>query len=148
MLDVVFLAMFAVVPVLLWSWYLVRVRRNFGLHKRVQIVVALVLLAAVSLFELDMRLHGWRDRADASPYMGDATHLGWVLPVLGVHLAIAVSTFFLWFYVIVGALRNFDRPPQPNAYSQHHRRFGRLAMIGMILTSVTGWIFYYLAFVA
>ena len=64
MLDVVFLAMFVAVPVLLWSIYLVRVRRNYLLHKRVQVTLSLILLVAVTLFELDMRFGaGWRSGA-------------------------------------------------------------------------------------
>ena len=55
MLDVVFLAMFAVVPLLGWSIHLVRNRRNYALHKRVQLTLGILLLVAVTLFELDMR---------------------------------------------------------------------------------------------
>ena len=68
MLDVVFLAMFVVVPVMLWSIYQVKYRRRYLLHKRVQLTLALVLLAAVTLFEVDMRIHGWQQRAELSPY--------------------------------------------------------------------------------
>ena len=49
MLDVVFLAMFVVVPALAWSVYLVKVRRNYGLHKRVQLLLGSVLLALAPL---------------------------------------------------------------------------------------------------
>ncbi|MGC3968190.1 MAG: hypothetical protein QM775_12715 [Pirellulales bacterium] len=63
MLDVVFLAMFAVVPILFWSIYLVRAKRNYRLHKQVQVTLSLVLLVAVTLFEVDMRCYTpWRRR--------------------------------------------------------------------------------------
>ena len=52
MLDVVFLAMLAIVPVLCWSVYLVRYRRNYALHKRIQLLTGLVLLVAVVAFEV------------------------------------------------------------------------------------------------
>ena len=48
MLDVVFLAMFVVVPVMLYSIYLVRYRRRYRLHKRLQLGLGLILLMAVT----------------------------------------------------------------------------------------------------
>jgi len=144
MLDVVFLAMFVVVPVLAWSVYVVRVRRNYVLHKRVQVTLGLILLAAVTLFEVDMRINGWHSRAEPSPYWADGT----VRNVLVVHLLFAVSTAVLWIVVMVRALRNFPSPPRPSAHSAWHKRWGWIAAVDMGLTSLTGWIFYWLAFAA
>lgn len=144
MLDVVFLAMFVVVPVLGWSVYLVRVRRNYQLHKQVQVTLGLVLLAAVTLFEIDMRVNGWTDRAEASPYWSDGT----VRNALVVHLVFAVSTAVLWIAVIVRALRNFPSPPLPGPHSLWHKRWAWAAAVDMALTSLTGWIFYWLSFAA
>src|SRR5437868_12622258 len=58
MLDVVVCALIVVVPTLLFSLYAVKIRRNYSLHKALQITLGIVLLAAVGLFEIDMRLHG------------------------------------------------------------------------------------------
>jgi len=143
MLDVVFLAMFAVVPVLGWSVWLVKYRRNFALHKRVQVALGLVLLVAVALFEADMRINGWKNRAEASAYFDT-----WVGKALGVHLVFAVTTALLWVFVIVQALRHFSNPPVPNEYSPRHLFWAKLAAVDMLLTAVTGWVFYCLAFVA
>ncbi len=59
MLDVVFAAMFVVLPVLAWSIQQVRYHRRYVLHKRVQLLLGTVLLVAVTLFEIDMRLNDW-----------------------------------------------------------------------------------------
>jgi cytochrome b subunit of formate dehydrogenase len=67
---------------------------------------------------------------------------------LWVHLFFAIPTAVLWIFVIVQALRKFDDPPLPNAYSAQHKFWGWIAAIEMTLTAVTGWAFYYLAFVA
>lgn len=144
MLDVVFLAMFVVVPVLGWSVYLARVRRKYQLHKQVQVTLGIVLLAAVTLFEVDMRINGWTQRTIESPYWAT----GMVRNALVVHLVFAVSTAVLWVVVIARALRNFPSPPQPGPHSAWHRRWGWAAAIDMGLTSLTGWIFYWLAFAA
>jgi hypothetical protein len=71
MLDVVFLAMFAVIPAMGLSIALVRYLRLYTLHKWIQLTLGAILLLAVTAFELDMRLFGWRERAAASPYYID-----------------------------------------------------------------------------
>jgi uncharacterized membrane protein YozB (DUF420 family) len=149
MLDVVFLAMFVVTPLLAASVLLVKQRRQYGLHKRLQIAMAGVLLAAVLLFEVDIRVNGWEARAEPSPYF-DAAHK-WTCPAgvaLIVHLSFAVPTLVLWIVVVVRALRGFAIPPVPGPHSTAHARWGWLAAGGMVLTAVTGWLFYWLAFAA
>ncbi len=167
MLDLVFLAMFAVLPVLAWSIWQVRVHRRFGLHKRVQLTLAAVLLVTVVLFEIDMRfLSGWRPRATPSPYyasvyatdpvsyevccelLGFDCVPGWVFRMLAIHLVFAGSTALLWVLVVVQALRHFPHPPLPGPHSRIHRLLGWMATVDMAMTALTGWIFYWLAFVA
>jgi uncharacterized membrane protein YozB (DUF420 family) len=147
MLDLVFLAMFAVVPVLGYSIWLVK-RGNYQLHKTLQLLLGSVLLVAVAAFEIDMRFFtDWQQRAAPSPYFeAGAWCLVW--QSLAVHLSFAIPTTFLWIFVIVRALRQFPHPPAPNQHSQQHKLWGWLATIGMVMTAVTGWIFYWLAFVA
>jgi putative membrane protein len=142
MLDVVFLAMFLVLPVMGWSIWQVRVRRRYALHKRVQLLVASVLLLAVLVFEVDMRfVSGWKDRAEPSPYWPTG-----VWTSLYVHLIFSVSTALVWLYVVIGALRNIPKPPRPSPYSPRHKFWAWIAAVDMTLTAITGWIFYWLAF--
>src|SRR5438128_2269069 len=69
MLDVVFLAMFVVLPILGWSIWQVRSGRKFARHKRVQLILAAVLLITVVAFEADMQwISGWKERARLSSY--------------------------------------------------------------------------------
>ena len=59
MLDFVVCALVLIVPLLLYSLWLVKVRRRFLAHKRLQIALGLILLVAVSAFEIDVQLvHG------------------------------------------------------------------------------------------
>jgi putative membrane protein len=147
MLDVVFLAMFAVLPVLGWSIYQVKYRRRYLLHKRVQLTLGAVLLVTVALFETDMRINGWRDRAEPSPFF-NTDGINWVDAALAVHLCFAVTTALAWITVISRALANFPSPPAPGPHSPWHRRWATIAAIDMCLTALTGWVFYWLAFVA
>ncbi len=150
MLDVVFLAMFAIVPLLLLSVFLVRKRHQYSLHKRLQLAMATVLLVAVGLFEVDMQLFTrWESLAEGSRFFDPANK--WGSPAgrsLLVHLSFAIPTLVLWIVVVAAALRRFPNPPHPGSHSLWHARLGWLATIGMVLTAVTGWSFYYLAFVA
>ncbi|MCC9605311.1 DUF420 domain-containing protein [Blastopirellula sp. JC732] len=145
MLDFVFLAMFAVIVIMGISIALVRFRRMYNLHKWLQITLGVVLLLAVVAFEVDMRFFtNWRELAEPSPYYASGT-VDWSLYI---HLAFAIPTPLLWIYVIVMAVRKFPAPVMPNSYSNSHKFWARIAAIGMTMTAVTGWIFYYLGFVA
>lgn len=143
MLDVVCLAMAGVLALLGLSVFLAKRRALYARHKQVQLVLAVALLIVIGLFEAEMRLSGWRHRAEASPY-----YTTWVFPVLTVHLVFAVSTAMLWVAVIVAALRKFPRPPRPGSHSATHRWWAWLAAVDMVLTTLTGWLFYWLAFAA
>jgi hypothetical protein len=59
----------------------------------------------------------------------------------------AVTTVVLWPVVILLALRSFPPIPGPAPHSRIHVPLARLAAADMLLTAVTGWIFYWLAFV-
>ncbi|HJT36654.1 MAG TPA: DUF420 domain-containing protein [Pirellulales bacterium] len=141
--DLVCAAMLGVLAVLAWSIWLVKSRRNYRRHKRVQIALSLMLLLLLTLFEGEMRISGWRHRAEASPY-----YPAMVMPVLSVHLVFAISTAVIWVYVLLVALRGFDRPPAPGRHSRNHRLWAWVATIDLIGTTLTGWLFYWLAFAA
>jgi hypothetical protein len=141
--DLLVVAMFVVVVVLGWSVFQARYRRRFLLHKRVQLTLGVVLLITVALFEIDIRLHGWQTRA-AGSVGGQPAQIVWY--ALYVHLVCALSTVVLWPVVIFLALRSFPNPPRPGAHSRVHVPLARLAAIDMVLTAVTGWMFYWLAF--
>ena len=146
MLDFVVLAMLIVIPIMIVSIYLVRFHRKYRFHKQVQLTLGILLLVTIAAFEIDMRIlsPNWRELAQASPFYSS----GLVQWSLLVHLCFAIPTLPLWVFVIVQALRKFPTPPEPCEYSQAHIYSARLAAVGMILTAVTGWVFYWLAFVA
>lgn len=148
MLDVVFLAMLLVVPVLFWSIWQVRRRQRFSLHRQMQLLLAVVLLGTVLAFEIDMRFFtDWETEANDSPYY---TAESWnaVWTALTVHLSFAIPTLLIWIMVVVRALRKFEKPPVPGDHSRSHKWWGWMAVIGMTGTAVTGWLFYWMAFVA
>ena len=63
MLDFVVCALILIVPLLLWSLWLVKVKKNFRAHMRMQLALGIILLVAVSAFEIDVQMvhGGWEN---------------------------------------------------------------------------------------
>jgi len=146
-MDLVLVGLLALLPVLVWSIYLVRNRRSYAAHKSLQVFIAGTLLAAILVFEVDVRLiSDWKVRAAAAG-MNPWWPAG-VLTALAIHLVFAVSTLVLWVWVLWEAFLRFPVPPMPGSHGGRHRFMARLAAIDLMLTAVTGTVFYWLAFVA
>lgn len=143
-MDVVLVGLIATLPLLAWSIRLVSHRRDYAGHKRMQVAIVAALLAAIVVFEVDIRLlSDWKVRAAPSPFWPKG-----VLLALGIHLVFAVSTLVLWAWVVWEAWKRFPDPPAPGTHGPRHRAMARLAALDLVLTAVTGTIFYWLAFVA
>ena len=141
MLDFVSIAMVFILPILTWSLFVVRAQKNYALHRRIQITTGCVLLVAVLLFEIDVRVNGWRHLAKPSPFYDT-----WLFPFLYVHLFCAVSAALTWTYTLTFAIKR--KPTPATMLAQRHRRNGWISVVFMYLTSITGWVFYWMAFVA
>ena len=143
MLDLVAIAMFAILPAVVFGIHLVKNQGNYERHKKMMLAITLALAVTVVLFELEMRLVGWRQLAEPSPYVTS------LMPIaLGIHLLCSITTTALLIATVWLAFRRFPSPPRPSEHSPRHKTLGKLSAVGLMLTSVTGWIFYYLAFVA
>jgi hypothetical protein len=145
-MDLVLVGLIALLPVLAWSIHLVR-NRAYTAHKRLQIFIAAALLVAIVVFEIDVRLiSDWKVRAAAgglNPWWPAGA-----LTALGIHLVFAISTLVLWVWVIWEAFLRFPVPAAPGSHGSRHRFMARLAALDLVLTAVTGSVFYWLAFVA
>ena len=151
MLDFVVCALALIVPLLLWSLWLVKFHRRYVVHKRMQIALGIVLLLAVTAFEVDVQMvhGGWENIVARQPLSPEVltAKINDVRPWLLVHLVFAVTTPLLWIVTITLALLRFENPPAPGRHSRLHRILGWASTIDITLTSVTGLLFYYVAFV-
>ncbi len=149
MLDVVVCALVLVVPAIIYSLYLVKVKHQFVAHRNMQLGLAAVLLIAVGAFEVDMQLvqGGWQEVVAKREVPLDAEQLAAVRQVLWIHLVFAVSSPLLWAVTIVLALKRMPNPPAPCPHSGLHKKLGWASTLDLVLTSVTGLWFYYVAFV-
>lgn len=152
MLDFVVSALVLIVPVLLYSLYVIKFRRNFILHRNLQVALGIVLLVAVAAFEIDTQLvhGGWENivNKDSEAPRLSGEKYSHAQRVLRIHLIFAISTPFLWGATLWYALRRFPNPPLPGEHSKLHKTLGWLSVLDIVMTSVTGLWFYYAAFVA
>jgi hypothetical protein len=150
MLDFVVVALVLIVPVLVYSLIAVKFQRKYLLHRNLQIALGLVLLVAVGLFEIDLQWvqQGWTNVVAKRTTPLSAAQMETVRTALRVHLVFAISTPFLWATTILLALCYMPFPPHPCKHSRLHKVLGWVSTIDIVLTSVTGLVFYYLAFVA
>ena len=147
MLDVVACALVVVVPTLAFSLFTVKIRRNYTLHKRLQVVLGAVLLVVVGLFELDMQLQGGIAgilAKRARPLSSDER--AFFDGLLKVHLCFAISTVVLWGVTLGLALKRMPTPPGPCDHSGTHKVLGWLSAADITLTAVTGLMVYYFGF--
>lgn len=142
MLDLVAVAMLAILPAVAVAVKYAK-RGSYRSHKTMMLVLSTILLVAVVAFELEMRFIGWTHLAAESPYSST------LLPyVLGVHICCSVTAAVFLPVTILSALKRFPVPPRPSPYSPKHRSLGKISVVSLAATSVTGWLFYWMAFIA
>ena len=150
MLDFVVCALIVVVPLLLYSLWLVKVKRNYNAHKWLQLSLGIILLVAVGLFEVDLQIvhGGWENivRKSIPDEAALQQKVEEVRPWLWTHLFFAVTTPFLWFATLFLGFKRFSSPPLPGDHSRLHKKLGWLSTVDITMTSVTGLWFYYVTF--
>lgn len=144
LMDVI-ITIVALVPVLLTLAFGLARGRRYAHHAGVQVLTSIALAATLLVFEIYVRARGGLDGlSQGSPWHQTPFLQGY----LAVHLVFAVSSTLIWFWLLIRTWGRFGAPPTPGAFSATHRRWGRLAMAGMLLTAITGLGLYGLCFVA
>ncbi len=142
LIDVVNFSFIVIVPTLIYSWTKVR-RGEYLLHKKVQLTLFAVLFVAVILFEIDLRQRGGIFEMVKDSQFSDTMMLN---GLIWFHMFVSITTSIIWTGLIAMSLWKFASPPVPNSFSGAHKLFGRIGMIDMILTGVTGVMLYFLGF--
>lgn len=144
LIDIVTLSFVVILPLLIWSWRLARVRKNYLLHRNLQLSLAIILAIVVGAFEYDLAQSGGIfEMVRGSAWEGTAL-LQWIIYV---HTIFAVLASLSWVLLIAVSLIKFASPPAPNSFSGTHRFWGRIGMVAMIGAAVTAPPLYYFGFV-
>ncbi len=134
LIDLVVLSLVVVVPVMAISYGKAR-QKAWLFHRNLMVGLSAVLAVAVTLFELDLKAHGGIfEMTRESRYAGT----DFLYASIYVHTFFSISTAMVWLSLILLSLRRFSSPPRPNEFSKMHRLWGRIAMIDMLLTGITG----------
>ncbi|MDA1015086.1 MAG: DUF420 domain-containing protein [Planctomycetota bacterium] len=149
MLDAVVVSLVLIVPAILYSIYVVKFTFNYSLHRNLQVSLGVVLFLAVTAFEVDMQWiqGGWENVVQKRDVPLTDEQFQFVRKLLWVHLVFAITTPVLWGITLVLALKRFSNPPFPGPHSPLHRRLAWISTIDIVLTSITGLTFYYMAFI-
>jgi putative membrane protein len=143
LMDAVLVAIVLTPFFFLWAVRLARTGR-YKAHRNLQTCLLTVLLAAVVLFEVDIRLSGGTAAfLKGSPYAGTSL-LTWLLRT---HVVVAVLSFALWASLVVLAWKH-RMDLHPHLFSATHRRRGYWVFAGTIFTSLSGCWLYVIGFVA
>ena len=134
-MDLVVCSLVVVLPLMALSWHWVRAKRYLR-HRNLMIGLAATLAVVVTLFEIDVRLAGGAFGLSQQSSLAGTAAMYWSISV---HLALAASTALLWTTLILVSWRRFPQPPQPTEeFSRKHRFWGRIGMLAMTLTGLTG----------
>lgn len=145
LIDIVTLSFIVILPLLVWSWRLARVAKNYRLHRNLQITLAVTLAIVVGIFEYDLAQSGGIFAlVEGSAWEGTALLNG----IIYVHTFFAVLASLSWVILIVVSLFRFASPPRPNSFSATHRLWGQFGMVTMIGAAVTALPLYYFGFVS
>ena len=142
LMDVVLLAVLATPVIFTLSFRLAR-GRKYASHRSLQTYLLAVLLAAVVLFEVDVRLSG-----GSGSLMRGSSYAGapWLRFLLIAHVTGAVTTFLLWLGLVITSRRRF-RQVLPGRFSALHRRLGRGVFAGTLYTAVSAILMYVCGFI-
>lgn len=115
-------------------------RRRHRAHRNLQAGLLGASVVAVLMLEISIRFGSAGEAYRASSLYGPA-----MVGLFAVHLAVAVPTFLLWCGLAVMSWRRFTRT-LPGPFGRRHRLWGKLAFVGLCLSSATGTAMYVMGF--
>ena len=142
LVDIVVVSQAVFIPLTVFSYLKVKAL-NYRLHRNIQVSMAAFLSVVVTIFEWDIRTSGGILKlAEGGRFSGTQ----FLKTSFAIHLFFSGVTSLVWLGLIALSVFKFANPPVPNSFSSVHRIFGRIGMLGMLLTAVTGIQIYCIGF--
>ena len=140
--DMAYLILLAMIPVFAWNLELLLLRKNYRLHRKVQLLLTFALLVATVLAVAGFTVDGWEHRV-ATP---GAKIPGITYMTLTIHVVFWVVTGMMWIGLLVQSLRKIPNPPKECDFGPFYVFWLIMLALQHFLTTLTGWEFYLLAF--
>ncbi len=115
-------------------------RHRHRAHRNLQAGILGVAIVAVLMLETSIRFGSAGEAYRASSLYGPA-----MVGLFAVHLAVAVPTFVVWCGLAALSWRRFTHT-LPGPFGRRHRLWGKLAFVGLCLSSATGTAMYVMGF--
>lgn len=131
---------FVLAPFLMVYALRLAAQRRHREHRNLQAGLLLAAVVAVLMLEISLRFGGAGEAFAASSLYGPP-----MTALFVVHLAIAIPTFILWCWLAALSWRRFSHT-LPGPFGRTHRRWGKLAFVGLCLSSATGIGLYVMGF--
>jgi len=134
---------FAILPFLLA--YAIKFAKSGEIEKHMKVNLALyvITMLVVIIFEIGVRVSG-----GFIEFMQYSSLPQWFLiSFLAVHILVAILSVVLWTIVLYSSISNYKHYGKDAPYFKRHRRVGKLAFVGMTLTSLMGVLIYLFLFV-
>ena len=131
---------FVLAPFLMVYALRLAAQRRHREHRNLQAGLLLAAIVAVLMLEISLRFGSAGDAFAASSLYGPP-----MTALFVVHLAIAIPTFILWCWLAALSWRRFSHT-LPGPFGRTHRRWGKLAFVGLCLSSATGIGLYVMGF--
>ena len=111
-------------------------------HRNFQIAIFLCVSLLVLALEIDLRFTDLLiDIKKTAMYNSMLAK-----SVFFIHLIIVSSTYLIWVMLLMRSILRFNTQ-LPGSFSKRHRFWGRILMVGLVLTSMTGVALYVIVFV-
>ena len=131
---------FVLAPFLMAYALRLATQRRHHEHRNLQAGLLLAAIVAVLMLEISIRFGSAGEAYAASSLYGSP-----MTALFVVHLAVAVPTFILWCWLATLSWRRYSRT-LPGSFGRTHRRWGKLAFVGLCLSSATGIGLYVMGF--
>lgn len=146
MLDVAVLAVFLVIPILVFG-LIQAYKKNYLFHAKIMTALGILVFIVVIAFEIDIRIHG-----GIKPILEKAERALAYTPAfekfLYIHIFFAITTCIVWIMTTFGAIKHFGfKNPMPGPYSKKHKTLGKLSTLGVLGVAITGVAVYYMGFI-
>ena len=132
---------FVLAPFLMIYALRLAAERRHREHRNLQAGLLLVAIVAVLMLEISIRFGSGGQAFAASSLYGPPMTVLFV-----VHLLVAIPTFIAWCWLATLSWRRYSHT-LPGPFGRTHRRWGKLAFVGLCLSSATGTGLYVMGFV-